>query len=86
VDDRDNITRSEGRISASTEPSEEVREGACPEGPITPAVKLTPTPAQTILGCQGKGDRLAGLDVASQDRLNDTMSRTPQEEGCRKAV
>jgi len=34
--------------------SEEVREGACPEGPITPAVKLTPTPAQTMLGGQEK--------------------------------
>ena len=45
VDRRDNSTRQEGRTSASTTPSEAVRDGACPGGPITP-VHITITPAQ----------------------------------------
>jgi hypothetical protein len=41
--------------------SEEIREGACPQGPTTPEVKLTPPPAQTMLGSQEKDDRFSRI-------------------------
>ena len=50
------------------------------------SLKSRQLPRRLYLGAKSRTTVLAGLDVASSDGLNDTISRTPQEEGCRKAV